>query len=241
MSMSGRDKQSYIVILFIFLVGVLCLGVGYIGKKILQRRDANKMPPATPVAVLKKRWPEIIQHAIAPPWGPAKAPYTLVEFGDFECSQCANTRPIIELSLFASHGKANLYFVQRPIPEAHKWANESAEAAEVAADYHKFWPMYDTLYTNQENLDPRSYGDYASEAGINETKFQQSYSQPQYAQRVKSAYKFASSLGITVTPTLLFHDNKTGNTGIYRGKNQITQFLSNAPWLTPSSAVAGKS
>jgi protein-disulfide isomerase len=256
-SMLKIPKKQFIVAgVFLVLVGSLALVVIKLGNSSVQQRiaAANNMTLHVPIAVannaaspvsgkaitpyqaevqlLQQRWPDIYQHAVAPPRGSIDASYTIVEFGDFQCPQCGSIRPLVEKFLDSSRGKVNLIFEHCPFPDIHKWALPAAVAADVAADYQKFWPMYDMLYSHQDDLEPSNYGEYAVRIGIDKAAFMSALYQYKYRARVAEASQFAEAIGINITPTLLFHDNTTGAITIASGRPQINKMLANPPWAS---------
>src|SRR5713101_1128847 len=83
--------------------------------------------------------------------GPASAPVTLVEYGDFECPYCGAAYPILkEIVTRMSH---DLRFVFRnfPISTSHPHAEKAAEGAEAAGAQGKFWEMHDQLFEHQQH------------------------------------------------------------------------------------------
>src|SRR5712671_3417123 len=84
--------------------------------------------------------------------GDEKAPLTLVEYGDYECSYCGMAYPIVKR--VQSHLGDKLRFVFRnfPLAQAHPHALGAAEFAEAAALQGKFWEMHDMLYEHQAAL-----------------------------------------------------------------------------------------
>ena len=71
--------------------------------------------------------------------GPADAPITLVEYGDYECPFCGAAYPVIK-DIQAQMGDG-LRFVFRnfPITSSHPHAEKAAEAAEAASAQGHFW------------------------------------------------------------------------------------------------------
>ena len=136
---------------------------------------------------MQKQWPEIVAHAAAPPRGNPHARYTLVEFGDFQCPQCGKARPIIEAMLRQSPDQVNLLFFHRPFPQMHQWALAAAEASEAAAAQGKFWPMYDDLYSHQDDLEPGYYAGYAADIGLDAKTFQAALASHQFQAKVAQA------------------------------------------------------
>jgi protein-disulfide isomerase len=78
--------------------------------------------------------------------GKKDAPYTLVEFGDYECPPCrGNQAPLAEM-MKRYEGKIKLDFHQMPLTSIHKYAQESALAAESARASGKFWAVHEKLF-----------------------------------------------------------------------------------------------
>src|SRR5579872_2395169 len=98
--------------------------------------------------------------------GPANAPITLVEYGDFECPFCRQAYPIAK-ELRRRFGP-RLRFVWRsfPLKKVHEHAEHAAEVAEAAAAQGKFWPMHDRLFERQFALDDEYLIEYAQELGL---------------------------------------------------------------------------
>jgi protein-disulfide isomerase len=86
--------------------------------------------------------------------GPANAPVTLLEYGDYECLSCGRAHPLV--NQLQAHFGIQLRFVFRhfPLTEIHENAEAAAESAEYAGAYGGFWEMHDLLYENQERLGP---------------------------------------------------------------------------------------
>src|SRR5262245_23348995 len=84
--------------------------------------------------------------------GPASAPLVLVEYGDFECPQCAAAHPIIKQIEDTFGDRLRFVFRHFPLTSSHPHAQRAAEAAEWAATAGKFWEMHDALYANNKAL-----------------------------------------------------------------------------------------
>src|SRR5579875_2763716 len=186
-----KNKKSVLLVVWLVLLGGLLFGITHFNSG----GDGTTPPPPDdppppPSVVLAKRWPEILAHAAAPPRGNAKAPYTLAEFGDFQCPQCGKVRPLIEQLLAKYPNQVNLIFLHRPLPRPHQWAIPAAEASAAAASQGKFWPMYDVLYSHQDDLEPGFYTQYAAQAGLNYKQFAGALKTATPRQTVKQASDF---------------------------------------------------
>ena len=86
--------------------------------------------------------------------GPAKAPVTVVEYGDFECPYCGQAEPAIR-ELLADYGDVRYVWRHLPLTDVHPHAQLAAEGAEAAAKQGKFWEMHDQLLSHQGALTER--------------------------------------------------------------------------------------
>jgi protein-disulfide isomerase len=116
--------------------------------------------------------------------GPADAPVTLVEYGDYECPHCGHAYPIVK-ALQEKFGK-RLRFVFRnfPLREVHPHAEAAAETAEFAGEHRKFWEMHDLIFENQSTLNERRLEELAQRLGLDVTALQDSLRSGAFAERV---------------------------------------------------------
>ncbi len=84
--------------------------------------------------------------------GPADAPVTLVEYGDFQCPYCGAAYPVIHAVQRAMGRKLRFVFRPFPLKQIHPNAEHAAELAEAAATKGKFWEMHALLFENQRAL-----------------------------------------------------------------------------------------
>src|SRR5258706_4061845 len=85
--------------------------------------------------------------------GPADAPVTLVEYGDYECPHCGRAHPIVRSIQRELGERLRFVFRNFPMTEAHPNAENAAEAAGTAAAQGKFWEMHDELFDHKEALE----------------------------------------------------------------------------------------
>src|SRR5204862_6475382 len=78
--------------------------------------------------------------------GPADAPVTLVEYGDYECPYCGKAYPIIKQIQKRMGNGVRFVFRNFPLNTIHEHAGVAAQAAEAASEQGKFWEMHDLLY-----------------------------------------------------------------------------------------------
>lgn len=139
----------------------------------------------------------------SPSEGSDSAKVIMVEFSDFQCPYCGmfvtNTLPQIK-SNYIDTGKVKLVYKYFPLP-FHQNAEKAAEAAACAGDQGKFWEMHDILYQNQGVLAVSNLKTYASNLGMNTTKFNQCLDNGMKAQVVQNDIDYGTLLGVTGTPT----------------------------------------
>src|ERR1700681_4207588 len=116
--------------------------------------------------------------------GPADAPLTLVEYGDYQCPYCGMAYPVVK-QLQKTLGK-RLRFVFRnfPLTQAHPYARIAAEAAEAADLLGKFWPMHDVIYENQGELSPDALAQWALKLGLSDAALEKALAGPEIAKRI---------------------------------------------------------
>ncbi|HEY0384758.1 MAG TPA: thioredoxin domain-containing protein, partial [Pyrinomonadaceae bacterium] len=139
--------------------------------------------------------------------GPASAPVTLEEFGDYQCPPCGAL--FRELQKVESEYGDKLRFIFRhyPITERHKNALVAAHAAEAAGLQNKYWEMHDRLYDKQlewaESDDARTiFINYARDLKLDAERFTRDMDAPQLDARIAADRQRAQSLGVIGTPTL---------------------------------------
>jgi Na+/H+ antiporter NhaA len=131
--------------------------------------------------------------------GPAKAPVTVVEYGDFECPYCGRAESAIR-ELLAETG---VRYVWRhlPLTDVHPHAELAAEAAEAAERQGAFWPMHDLLLEHQGALTAADLLGYAADLGLDGAKFKQDVRDHVGAARVEEDVDSADLSDVSGTPT----------------------------------------
>jgi Na+/H+ antiporter NhaA len=139
--------------------------------------------------------------------GPARAPVTIVEYGDFECPYCGQAEPVIR-DLLAGHGDVRYVWRHLPLNDVHPHAQLAAEAAEAAADQGKFWEMHDLLLRHQDGLLISDLIRYAEEVGIDSAQFRDHLSRRAGAARIAEDVDSADLSGVSGTPSFFVNDRR---------------------------------
>ncbi|MCA3244133.1 MAG: thioredoxin domain-containing protein [Alphaproteobacteria bacterium] len=134
-----------------------------------------------------------------PTRGPADAPVTIIEFGDFECPFCARVQPTLQNLEKAYEGKVRFAFKQLPLP-FHRNAKPAAYAALAAHQQGKYWEYTERLWANPAQLGDAMYVQIAQELGLNLNKFNRDRASAAIQQQVEADLADATKAGARGTP-----------------------------------------
>ncbi len=132
--------------------------------------------------------------------GPADAPVTVLEYGDYECPYCRGAARDVHRLLDQYPGRVRFVFRNFPIPQLHPHAEQAAEAAEAAAAQGKFWAMYDLLLRTSSRLDLDSLLRYADQIGLDTGRFENEVRGNVYAARIEGDVSEGVRNGVNATP-----------------------------------------
>ena len=134
--------------------------------------------------------------------GPADAPVTLVEYGDYECPHCGRALSDREGGPAPPRHAASLRVSQLPAPEhVHPHAEHAAEAAEAAAAQGRFWEMHDALFEHQPALADEDLARYAEAVGLDLPRFERELRSGTHKPRVDEDFASGIRSGVNGTPT----------------------------------------
>jgi protein-disulfide isomerase len=168
--------------------------------------------------------------------GPRDAPVQLVEFADFECPFCRELHK--ELRRLRDHypTQVALTFVYFPLP-GHRFAIPAARGAECAREQGRFEAMYDQLFNDQDSFGLKTWGDYASEAGVsNLPTFEACLKRDDPRGLIGEGKRLATKLDVKGTPTLIINGWMLGRPPNEQELNQMVLRV-----LAGKQAVDGKS
>ncbi|HEV7798341.1 MAG TPA: thioredoxin domain-containing protein [Pyrinomonadaceae bacterium] len=140
--------------------------------------------------------------------GPADAPVTLIEYGDFECPYCAAAHVIIKKVLEIMSDQLRFAFRHFPLTQIHPHAESAAEASEAAGAQGQFWEMHDLLFENQPMLDPPHLVAYAQELGLDLKRFVRELEEGVYRQRVREDFLGGVRSGVNGTPAFFINGDR---------------------------------
>jgi protein-disulfide isomerase len=138
--------------------------------------------------------------------GPAEAPVTLVEYGDFECPYCAAAHIIVKKAQELMADQLRFVFRHFPLTQIHPHAEPAAEASEAAGAQGQFWEMHDVLYENQPMLDSPHLVMFAQELGLDDTRFVRELKEGIYRERVRQDFLSGVKSGVNGTPAFFINE-----------------------------------
>ncbi len=139
--------------------------------------------------------------------GPATAPVTIVEYGDFECPYCGQAEPVLR-ELLAGPGAVRYVWRHLPLNDVHPHAQLAAEAAEAAAAQGAFWEMHDLLLRHQDRLQMRDLIRYAGDLRLDSERFVAHVRKRAGAARIAEDVDTADLSGVSGTPTFFINDRR---------------------------------
>jgi len=135
----------------------------------------------------------------------------IVVISDFQCPFCKKwheeTMPAIERD-YVRTGKAQIAYMNFPIPGSHPNAVTAHELAMCAAEQGQFWPAADALFRTQRNWGSRSdlrtvLDSIARGLAIDQRRYTACMDSHEMRSLVDADYVRATQIGATSTPSFL--------------------------------------
>ena len=157
--------------------------------------------------------------------GPKDARVTIVEFSDFQCPFCAQSKTLMDQVIEAYPKDVRFVYKQFPLTTIHQMAMGAAKAAMVAAKYGKFWEMHDVMFANNRELQPEKLKEYASKIGLDGAKFEQAMNAPEIQQAVEKDMADARAADVQGTPTFFVNGKRLQTRSLDGFKQAVDQVL----------------
>lgn len=139
--------------------------------------------------------------------GPARAPVTVVEYGDFECPYCGQAEDVIR-ELLAGQGDVRYVWRHLPLTDVHPQAQLAAQAAEAAAEQDAFWEMHDLLLGHQDELGPKDLVRHAADLGLDVDRFRADLRRGLGTDRIAEDVDSADLSSVSGTPTFFVNGRR---------------------------------
>lgn len=150
--------------------------------------------------------------------GPADAPVTLVEYGDFECPYCGAMYGVIKAAQRVMGTGLRFVFRHFPLTDMHAHALRAAEFSEAAATIGKFWEAHDVLYENQAALSDRELMQYAVQLALHARDMTTAF-EGRYDEHIQKDFDSGLRSGVNGTPTLFINGHR------YDGEHDLESLL----------------
>ena len=155
--------------------------------------------------------------------GAAKAPITIVEFGDFACPVCEQSFPTIrELSL---KYKNDIKFIWRDYPVVQEYSALLALAGRCAGEQGLFWPMHDKLFQNQGVSTAGQLSTLANQIGADLARFNDCLNKQKYLAQIQEDLTDGQTFGNSGTPTFFINGYKVEGNIPYETFTKIIEGL----------------
>jgi len=173
-------------------------------------------------------------------WGPVDAPYTIVEYGDFQCEFCLKASGSIQEVLRELDGDLRYVWRHAPLTTQHPNALAGAEAAEAASMQGKFFEFERGLFADQEHQLPSDIVRLAASLGLDVPKFERDLESAEVTGRVRDDMLDAEAMNITSVPT--FFVNGRRHVGPYDAQSLIRALQAPAEddAATPDAAATAR-
>jgi protein-disulfide isomerase len=137
--------------------------------------------------------------------GPANAPITLVEYGDYECPHCGLAYPIVNQIQLDFSDRLRFAFRHFPLTEVHPHAEIAAESAEFAGAASLFWEMHDALFENQPRLSITTIFLIGAGLRLPEAAMRNALETGQYRSKVRNDFMGGIRSGVNGTPAFFIN------------------------------------
>lgn len=136
--------------------------------------------------------------------GDASAPVQIVEFGDLECPFCRTFHESVQRIRAERPRAVALTFYHYPLTSIHKFAEPAALASICAEEQAAFSGYLDKIFAGQDSLGLRSWGSFASAAGVPDTiVFNDCLGSDRARNRLATDVDVGDRIGVSATPTVM--------------------------------------
>ena len=144
--------------------------------------------------------------------GESDADITIVEFMDYQCPYCRLTVSSIN-SLFQNqtYGKRIKLVIKHFPLNRHQYSERAAEFACCAHEQGEFWPMHQTILTNQHSLTDKNLIQYSEDLSLDVKQLYDCLDQSHCKEKVKKDKDLGKRLGVRGTPSFFINGNYSPN------------------------------
>ena len=140
--------------------------------------------------------------------GPASAPVTLVEYGDYQCPYCGEANPIVDEIRDELGDQLRFVFRNFPMTQLHANAQAAAEVSEFAESKGQFWEMHDLIFENQDRLGADLFAELATKLGLDPGEMYRALAKKTFTDRVRADVGGGIRSGVNGTPTFFINGQR---------------------------------
>lgn len=190
---------------FVFLPIVFILGL--VSGWLIWGRDVSPVQDLTDAA---QQPGQTIRREVSvdddPSIGPDDAPITIIEFSDYQCPFCARWHKEVYGAMMKEYeGRIKFVYRDYPLYSIHPEAEPAAIAANCAGEQNTYWEFHELLFAGSEGLSREAYLEYARQIGLDLEPFTLCLDEKRYQDEIRADYEYASSLGVSSTPTFFIN------------------------------------
>lgn len=164
-----------------------------------RERYVGDLRSKSTIALLLDPPRQAVASAGRPSKGPSNAPIELIEFADFQCPFCLRAHPTVA-QVLNTYGD-RVHFVYRHYPlNNHPDAVPAAEASLCAADQDKFWPYYESLYSDTSHLSDADLKQRAVRLNLDAARFNTCVDSRKFRAEVDADVRAGNDAGVSGTP-----------------------------------------
>ncbi len=208
-ALQAEGSSTIIAGLAALIIGVLAYQAG--APSTTSVSGPKPVPEAADlVSLYEQPMGTITLDGTEPMKGDPNAPYTFVEWADFQCPHCAVMFPVME-ELLAANKDMKLYYKHYPISGncnrfvegvRHENACQAAAAAECARGQGRFWELAGQMFKNQEYLGKDDIRFMVEQVGLEPKAFETCMADPATAQAVVADVEAGGTAQISGTPSI---------------------------------------
>jgi protein-disulfide isomerase len=176
-------------------------GAAFGAKMELQDWSLTMNLHTSPVAEVQQVGLSAADHMM----GLEDAPFTLLQYGDYECPHCVRAEPKVRRLVDTFGPQLRFVFRHLPLMALHPHAELAAEAAEAAAAQGKFWAMHRLLFGAPNHLTLADLTKHAQFIGLDMIRFHAEMADHIYTQRVQEHRRAAALSDVHTTPTFILN------------------------------------
>jgi Na+/H+ antiporter NhaA len=140
--------------------------------------------------------------------GDPDAPYTIVEYGDFQCGFCLKASGSILEVRDVLGDRLRYVWRHAPLVQIHPNALAGAEATEAAAAQGRFFDFARAIFADQDHQLPSDIIRIAHDLGLDVEQFEKDLISAEVTGRVRDDILDAEAMNITAVPTLFINGRR---------------------------------